>query len=85
MVLFFNIPSAWTQPDAKADEHFKEIVYEHLRNCGDCGLGRSFTIFGKKFENICKSSLMFDNPVGDALECAKKVVDARICEINNPA
>jgi len=87
LVTFFKVPAVWTVPDAQADEGFKEIVWEHLRpceitDCGDCSPGLSFTIFGKKFENICKSSLMFDNPVGDALECAKKVVDARISEIN---
>ena len=84
LVLFFNIPNAWTHPDAPVDECFKEIVWEHMRdceNCGDCAPGISVTVFGKPSENICKSSLMFDNPAGDVLECVKKLVDARIHEI----
>jgi len=90
LVSFISIPSAWTKPDAQADERFKEIVWEHLRHCeindcGDCSPGLSLTIFGKQFDNICKSSLMFDNPAGEALECAKKAVDARINEINDKA
>jgi len=88
LVTFINIPGEWTKADAQADERLKHATWENLRGCrqdecgGDCNPGSTLTVFGKTFSNICSgSSIMFDNPSDDSLECAKNMIDARVKEI----
>lgn len=63
-----------------ADDELKEATWSHASNCGhchdgwkDCGGGRR-TIFGKEFEWLCHSPLMFTNPNAKTLESVKKLM-----------
>jgi len=65
--------------DGVADE-LKETAWKHASNCGkchpgwaDCGCGKR-TIFGKDFDHLCHSPLMFTNPDAKTLEHVKKLM-----------
>ena len=98
IVFFFRIGGfqdepnwlAWSADDysnAEIDEKFKKIAWENICTCGNCGgdctPGRRAVIFGKEFDKCCTSSLMFINPNGESLECLKKLIDIRKCDIQN--
>lgn len=66
--------------DDPADDELKETAWAHTGICGrchagwkDCG-GGDRVIFGRKFENLCHSPLMFTNPDAKTLESEKKLV-----------
>jgi len=76
------------------DKQIKEIAWSHTNICGhfssggtDCGCGnqpgKTKTIFGKKFDNICTSTFMFTNPDAKTLECVKKLMELRKIVISN--
>lgn len=69
------------------DQHVKEAAWENIAPCGSCGgecsPGFSKTVFGKKFDNVCNSTLMFTNPGVSTLEYLKKIVDVRKNDIIN--
>ena len=71
--------------DETVDKHIKEIAWAHANVCGNCGgscsPGKSKTILGKTFDNICNSTMAFTNPDAKALTCAKKMIDVRISDI----
>jgi len=70
--------------DYSLDEHTKKIAYANVDFCGNCGRcdgGTSKTIFGKPFDNVCRTVFRFDNPNYEAVECAKKLVEIRINDI----
>lgn len=80
--------------DFPIDEQTKETAWAHANICGhfssggtDCGCGkqpgRTKTIFGKDFDNICTSTFMFTNPNAKTLECVKKLVKLRKSVISN--
>ena len=63
-----------------ADDELKEIVWAHASPCGrchagwkDCG-GGDRVIFGREFERLCHSPLMFCNPDAKILENIKKLI-----------
>ena len=82
-----NMPGPWTMwlnscdfGDADVDDELKEAVWSHASPCGkchagwkDCGGGER-VIFGKKFDHLCHSPLMFTNPDSKTLESLKKIV-----------
>ena len=73
--------------DFQIDERTKEIAWAHANKCGycegtDCKPGRTKTIFGKEFTNICNGAdecvdLYFYNPDAEALDGLKKLVALR--------
>ena len=68
--------------DFPIDEHTKEIAWEHVDFCGNCGGcdnpgGSRKTIFGKEFNNVCITTMRFINPDIEVLECVKKMVEIR--------
>jgi ribosomal-protein-alanine N-acetyltransferase len=68
------------------DDKTKGIAHANVDFCGNCGScsgGTSKTIFGKPFENVCRTVIKFDNPSDEAVECAKKLVEVRINECTN--
>ncbi|MCL2420755.1 MAG: hypothetical protein FWD03_02755 [Defluviitaleaceae bacterium] len=83
-----EIPGPWTVwfntcdfGDGKlADEDLKEAVWAHTGNCGRCHEGWATcgggerTIFGKTFESLCHSPLMFVNPDAKTLAHIKKLI-----------
>ncbi|MDR2657073.1 MAG: GNAT family N-acetyltransferase [Oscillospiraceae bacterium] len=76
--------SAW-YADYPLDERMKELAYANTdvcANCGSCGGGTSKTIFGRRFDNICRTTFRFNDPNVNAVECAKKLVDIRKNDIH---
>ena len=67
--------------DVLLDEHMKEIFWENIDFCGNCGgcsvKGTNKTIFGKIFDNVCRTTFKFIDPDIEVLECMKKMVDIR--------
>jgi hypothetical protein len=61
-----------------ADEHIKEFGWANICFCGSCGgacaPGRSATIFGKHFDNVCQSAMIFVNPDAKTLENMKQLI-----------
>jgi len=62
------------------DNELKEIVWAHVSPCGhchddwkDCGSSNR-TIFGREFESLCHSPLMFTAPDAKTLESVKKLI-----------
>jgi len=92
-----DIPGPWTiwsdeseygeLADFSIDEKTKEIAWKFANKCGSCGQdcspGKTKTIFGKEFENICGSTFMFTNPDAETLEGVKKLVEMRKHVITN--
>ena len=81
-----KIPGPWTiwfnscDFEDCADDALKETAWAHASPCGkcnkgwkDCG-GGDRTIFGKEFERLCHSPLMFTNPDAQTLEHVKKLI-----------
>ena len=70
------------------DEHIKEIAWKNVDICANCGScksqdGTRKTIFGKEFDNVCRTTMRFDNPDSEAVECMKKMVEIRKNDIIN--
>ena len=66
------------------DEVLKEFAWAHKHTCGSCGCGnqpgRTFSILGKEFDNVCTSLMWFGNADGDTLENLMKLVDVwKLC------
>jgi len=60
------------------DETMKEIAWAHINKCGKCGQpcspGSNKTLFGKEFENVCGSVMVFTDPSADGLICLQKLL-----------
>jgi len=62
-----------------ADDELKEAAWAHASPCGkckgweNCG-GGARTIFGKEFDRLCHSPMIFMNPDAQTLEHAKKLL-----------
>lgn len=67
--------------DFPVDEQTKEVVWAHVNYCASCGgscsPGKTKTVLGKKFHGLCSSAVAFTNPDAEALDCAKRMVEAR--------
>ena len=83
-----NMPGPWTiwfnscefNDEDSVDDDLKETAWAHASPCGhchagwkDCG-GGDRIIFGKEFEWLCHSPLMFTNPDFKTLENLKKLI-----------
>ena len=74
-----------TDTKSPACDDVKETAWAHANVCGHfstggeaCGCGsqpgKCVNIFGKEFDNICNSPLMFTNPDAKTLEAVKKLI-----------
>lgn len=66
--------------DFPLDENLKEIAWENVDLCGNCGScsgGTYKKIIGKEFDNVCGTTFRFANPNVLALEFIKKMVVIR--------
>ncbi len=67
--------------DFPMDEHMKEIAWYNVDICANCGgdysPGTYKTIFGKEFNNVCRTTMRFINPDVEELEFLKKMVEIR--------
>jgi hypothetical protein len=62
------------------DEYMKKVGWEYIdfcKKCGSCSGGTRKTIFGKEFNNVCKTTFMFNDPDREALEFIKQMVIIR--------
>lgn len=48
----------------------------HCARCSNCTPANRLVINGKEFDNVCHQWLTIKNPDAEALECAKKLVEA---------
>jgi len=76
--------SNWFE-DFPLDEHMKEIAWKNVDFCvncgGNCSPGKRKTIFGKEFNNVCRTTMKFTNPDVEELEFMKKMVVIRKYDI----
>lgn len=71
--------------DAPLDEHMKEIAWKNVDICGNCSScagGIRKTIFSKEFEHVCRTTMRFDNPDSETVECLKKLMELRKNDIS---
>ena len=67
----------YSSDDSQVDEGLKEFALSHINPCArhekaKCNPGKRKTIFGKlSSENLCTSTLCFDNPSAEELEQIK--------------
>ena len=69
------------------DEHLKKIAWRNADFCGGCGFcsgGKRKSIFGKDFDNVCRTPVCFKNPDNEELVCMKKMIEIRKKYILNP-
>ena len=70
--------------DAPLDERMKETAWKHLDFCGHCGGvcdgGTRRIVFGKAFDQICRTAFRFDNPGAEEIACMKEL--ARLSAFN---
>jgi len=75
----------YEQDDLKADEQLKKFVLANIHFCstGHCdnSPGKSRTIFGNKYDNVCYCALHFKTPATEALKNIKKLAELRKCDI----
>jgi len=65
-------------------ENQKEIVWANIKYCDKCFTceGKRRNVLGKEFDNVCSCCrFVLANPAGEALDCAKKMVEIRINDI----
>ena len=71
------------------DAGMKEIAWANVNYCGNCGNacspGKTATILGKDFENVCSAVMVFTDPDADTMQCVKKLMDMRKHAIFNGA
>ena len=67
--------------DCSLDEYMKEIAWDNVDFCGNCGgdcsPGTRKVVFGKEFNNVCRAAMRFTNPDAETVECMKKLVEIR--------
>jgi len=71
--------------DVPMNERMKEIAWANVNFCGNCGGGCSpgsqKVIFGKAFDHVCSAPMAFCDPDAKTLECVKKLLDMRKCDV----
>lgn len=69
------------------EDRVREIAWEKVDLCvnctpnGPCAGGRRRTIFGRDFDHVCRTAMMFLNPDAEAVACLKKLVEIRRADI----
>jgi len=79
-VIWFEGGNADWFSDSLLEAHMKEIAWQNADFCGNCGYcdgGKHNDIFGKEFDNVCRTPLSFTNPNNEELGCMKKLVEIR--------
>ena len=62
----------------------KKIAWDNVDycvHCGSCAGGTQKTIFGKQFENVCRTTFRFTNPSTEEFTVIKELVYARLKDI----
>ena len=68
--------------DFPVGEHMKETAWKNVDFCANCGGcknpgGTCKTVLGKKFDDVCITTMKFVNPDIETLEFMKKMVEIR--------
>ena len=63
-------------------------VRASVKTCTDCGCdhperGKTKTVFGQEYENLCSSEVMFANPDANAVEKLMKLMDLWVYKIDH--
>ena len=69
-----------------ADSEVREIAWKyinHCKQCGSCSGGKSKTVFGKVFDDVCGCTFRIDNPTSEDLPFLKEMVEMHKKEILN--
>lgn len=59
------------------EDRIKNITVEHIdvcESCGACKGGTKKQIFGKEYNNVCRTTFRFINPNWDELKCLKELL-----------
>lgn len=75
--------SPWYE-DAELSQQEKELCWAHVdacARCGSCAGGRGKTLFGRKFENVCRTPMRFVRPNGAELALLEKLAEYRKADI----
>lgn len=75
--------SNWFE-DFPLDEETRALAWEYVDVCADCGGcngGGHKSIFGKAFDNVCRTTFRFENPDKAAVECMIKLMEIRKSDI----
>lgn len=59
------------------EDNIKNIAVRHIDNCDNCGACKGGTrkqIFGKEYDNVCRTTFRFINPNWDELKCLKELL-----------
>ena len=90
-LMIFDCPLSG-HDDFPVDESVQEFVRAHVNKCGGCGgdcgheqRGATKIIFGKEYDNLCSSEVMFINPDAGAVAKIKKLMDLWKYKIDNSA
>jgi len=81
--MLFDNPLTSKFDDFPVDEKLKEFAWAHVNICTSCGgssgcgsqPGRTKTIFGKKFENVCTSEVAFFDPDAGTLHKVMQLIE----------
>ena len=81
--------------DYPIDESVKDFARANVKKCDGCGRGKENVdcghkergatkmIFGKEYDNLCSSEIMFINPDTEAVEKIKKLMDLWKYKLDN--
>lgn len=83
----------WTN-DSGSDVYEKALLRDELKesawknvdfcvHCGSCSGGRYRMLFGKGFDNVCRTEMRFTNPDKQEFEAVKELVKIRKLNIEN--
>lgn len=70
--------------ECQLGEKIKKIAERHIdicEKCGACSGGTLKKIFGKEYDNVCRTTFRFVNPNNDELNCLKELLILRKKEI----
>lgn len=76
--------SPWYE-DGPLTQREKELCWEHVDICGHCGScagGTGKKVFGRAFENVCRTAMRFTAPDGEELALVEKLAELRRNDID---
>lgn len=63
--------------ECNLQDNVKNTAVGHIdicEKCGACGGGCAKIIFGKQYDNVCRTTFRFINPDSEELECLKELI-----------
>lgn len=75
--------SPWYE-DGPLTQRERELCWQHAdicACCGSCGGGTRKILFGKEFENVCRTPMRFTRPDGEELALLEKLAGLRRADI----